>query len=168
MVNFTLYKNIIRPLLFFYESERAHRIVCNFIKFLSKLPFAKKVLQRYYHIKDKRLQRHLWGVTFPNPVGLAAGFDKNAEMANDLAMFGFGFIEIGTITPYSQEGNPKPRLFRLPKDKALINRMGFNNKGTADIKKRLRRDKRETVIGINIGKNKNTPNQTATLAYKLL
>lgn len=105
-------------------------------------------------------------MTFPNPVGLAAGFDKNAEMTNELAVFGFGFIEVGTITPYSQEGNPQPRLFRLPKDKALINRMGFNNKGAADIKKSLRKNKAETIIGVNIGKNKNTPNQTATSDYK--
>lgn len=118
-----------------------------------------------YSVQNPKLERKLFGITFPNPVGLAAGFDKNASMYNDLAYCGFGFIEIGTITPLSQPGNDKPRLFRLKKDKAIINRMGFNNGGVELAVENLKRRKTNVIIGGNIGKNKITANEDATSDY---
>jgi dihydroorotate dehydrogenase len=118
-----------------------------------------------YRVNDDRLKRELFGLTFDNPVGLAAGFDKNASMYNDLAYCGFGFIEIGTVTPLGQPGNPKPRLFRLKKDSALINRMGFNNDGVENAVQNLKNRKTNLIIGGNIGKNKVTPNEQATDDY---
>lgn len=121
-------------------------------------------LRRRYTLEDSRLERDLFGITFKNPVGLAAGFDKDAKLHNELANFGFGFIEIGTITPKPQKGNPKKRLFRLIKDEAIINRMGFNNEGVYAAAERLKKP-RDVVIGGNIGKNKTTPNQDAVKDY---
>ncbi|GIV37908.1 MAG: dihydroorotate dehydrogenase (quinone) [Cyclobacteriaceae bacterium] len=114
-----------------------------------------------YEVKDRRISATLLGLTFPNRVGLAAGFDKDARYVDALACLGFGFIEIGTVTPKPQPGNEKPRLFRLPKDKALINRMGFNNKGVLAAVEQLKRRKSNVIVGANIGKNKNTPNEKA-------
>ena len=121
--------------------------------------------KKLFCIDDKRLETEVFGIKFPNPVGLAAGFDKNASMFNDLASCGFGFIEIGTVTPKSQPGNDKPRLFRLKKDQAIINRMGFNNDGLTDVISNLKNRKTNVIIGGNIGKNKTTPNENAVDDY---
>ena len=120
-----------------------------------------------FKIQDTRLEREVFGLKFENPVGLAAGFDKDAKLFDELGAFGFGFVEIGTVTPLPQEGNPKPRLFRLKQDKALINRMGFNNSGIEAVTSRLRRKKTKLIIGGNIGKNKLTPNEDAVSDYEI-
>ena len=118
-----------------------------------------------FTLKDSRLEREVFGIKFPNPVGLAAGFDKDAKLIDELSCFGFGFIEIGTLTPKAQPGNPKPRLFRLTEDSAIINRMGFNNEGVEEAISRLKKRKSNTIIGGNIGKNKFTTNENATEDY---
>src|SRR5210317_787685 len=123
-----MYKFLIRPLLFLLDPEKVHHLSFTLIKLTSKIGFAA-VFRSLYQVNDKRLERELFGIKFKNPVGLAAGFDKDARLYNELSNFGFGFIEIGTVTPKPQSGNPKKRLFRLPQDAALINRMGFNNEG---------------------------------------
>ena len=120
-----------------------------------------------FKVKDARLEREVFGLKFDNPVGLAAGFDKDAKLFDELASFGFGFIEIGTVTPLPQDGNPKPRLFRLKDDSGLINRMGFNNQGIEAVVARLRRKKSDIIIGGNIGKNKVTPNEEAANDYAI-
>ena len=157
-----MYKLLIKPFLFSFDPERAHYLVINTLRFLFAIPGVKSVTKVLYGA-PKGLEREVFGITFPNPVGLAAGFDKDAKMIDILDAFGFGFIEIGTLTPKPQDGNPKPRLFRLPKDQALINRMGFNNEGVLEAVKRLRKRKSRVLIGGNIGKNKITNNN---LAYK--
>lgn len=129
--------------------------------------FLRGIVKALFVKKDPALERTLWGITFPNPVGLAAGFDKDAKYTDELACLGFGFIEIGTLTPRSQPGNPKPRLFRLPADKALINRMGFNNDGSAAAAERLKTRREKVIIGGNIGKNKDTPNEQAGDDYEM-
>lgn len=129
-------------------------------------PVARKWLRSTFSVKTPSLERTLWGITFPNPVGLAAGFDKDARFTDALACLGFGFIEIGTLTPRPQPGNPAPRLFRLPADQALINRMGFNNHGVTEAVERLRKRKEPVIIGGNIGKNKDTPNEQAGDDYE--
>ena len=124
-----MYKSLLRPLFFSFDPEKIHHFTFSFIKFTSKIPGFKSLFRSLYVIEDERLERNLFGLTFKNPVGLAAGFDKNAVLYNELANFGFGFIEIGTVTPKGQVGNPKKRLFRLKDDQGIINRMGFNNEG---------------------------------------
>jgi dihydroorotate dehydrogenase len=132
-----------------------------------KNPITRRALRAAFGVKeDKRLERTLWGITFPNPVGLGAGFDKDARWVNELATLGFGFVEIGTVTPRPQSGNDKPRMFRLPEDEALINRMGFNNGGSGPAAGRLRYKKERIIIGGNIGKNKDTPNEQAADDYE--
>jgi dihydroorotate dehydrogenase len=121
-----MYKALLRPILFAFDPEKIHHFTFSLVKFTSKIPGIQALYRSLYVIDDKRLERNLFGITFKNPVGLAAGFDKNAVLYNELANFGFGFIEIGTVTPKGQEGNPKKRLFRLQEDKGIINRMGFN------------------------------------------
>jgi len=162
-----LYKSIIRPLLFQLSAEKAHHFAFGSLKFLVQIPFFKTALKNFYQIDDKKqlLSQHLFGIDFPNPVGLAAGFDKNAVLLNEWEAFGFGFIEIGTVTPLPQEGNPKPRLFRLIQDKSIINRMGFNNEGMEKVLERLKKRKTKIIVGGNIGKNKITPNEKATDDY---
>lgn len=162
-----MYKFLIRPVLFRMPPERAHHFTFNALKSLLKLPGAKGVARKIFTVNDKRLERKLFGLTFKNPVGLAAGLDKDAKMIDELACLGFGFIEIGTITPKAQPGNPPPRMFRLPEDNALINRMGFNNEGLAGAVKRLRKRKTKIIIGGNIGKNKLTDNKDAIRDYEL-
>jgi dihydroorotate dehydrogenase len=135
-------------------------------KIIGSLPGALSVIRKLYIVKNKKLERKVFGLTFPNPVGLAAGLDKDAILIDELAAFGFGFIEIGTLTPDPQAGNPKPRMFRLPEDEGLINRMGFNNKGVKDAVARLKKRKSNIIIGGNIGKNKITPNEEAYLDYE--
>ncbi len=129
------------------------------------IPGMKALWKKMYVVNDPKLKRKLFGLTFDNPVGLAAGFDKNASMYNDLAYCGFGFIEIGTVTPVGQDGNPKPRLFRLKQDQGIINRMGFNNAGVDAAVEQLKNRTTKLIIGGNIGKNKNTPNEEATSDY---
>ena len=157
-----VYKSVVKPLLFKLDAERAHHFVFDNLKRASQLPGTKALLRGLYDYHHPSLERTVFGLKFTNPVGLAAGFDKNAVLTDELATMGFGFIEIGTVTPRPQPGNPQPRLFRLPQDEALINRMGFNNDGAATVAARLRlRHNRQLVIGGNIGKNKDTPNERA-------
>lgn len=157
-----MYKLIIRKILFLLPAETAHTLV----SVILKIPFASRILGKCYQFESTSLQREVFGLRFRNPVGLAAGFDKNARLFKNLAHFGFGFIEIGSVTPQPQRGNPKPRLFRLPADQALINRMGFNNVGAAAIARRLKRRRKNIIVGANIGKNKETPNQEAFHDYE--
>lgn len=133
--------------------------------FLMKIPGVKWITESLYKVEDKRLERELFGLKFPNPVGLAAGFDKQASFYKEFSSLGFGFIEVGTITPKPQDGNPKPRMFRLPQDQGLINRMGFNNGGLEMARKNLQGRDRNFIIGGNIGKNKVTLNENATDDY---
>ncbi|MDG2396613.1 MAG: quinone-dependent dihydroorotate dehydrogenase [Flavobacteriaceae bacterium] len=160
-----MYRKIFRPILFLFDPEMVHVFSTLFFKFIFKIPGLKFIIKKSYCIENPLLERKLWGLTFKNPVGLAAGFDKDAKLFNQLSYFGFGFIEIGTITPKAQSGNPKKRLFRLTKDFGIINRMGFNNEGVKSIVERLKR-KKNILIGGNIGKNKNTLIQNAYRDYK--
>ncbi|HEX7414421.1 MAG TPA: quinone-dependent dihydroorotate dehydrogenase, partial [Bacteroidia bacterium] len=163
-----MYKLFIKPFLFLFNPERAHYITFSFIKFYFSLPFVKQLVSAAFAVKSTKLVRHVAGLRFPNAVGLAAGLDKNALLVDELACLGFGSIEIGTVTPKPQPGNDKPRLFRLPKDEALINRMGFNNDGACAAALRLaQRKNKDIIIGGNIGKNKITPNENATQDYVL-
>ncbi len=148
-----------------FEPETAHRFIFGFLKFTSNIPFAPVLLRAFFVPKNTSRPIEVFGLKFSNPVGLAAGFDKNAEQVNMLSHFGFSHIEIGAVTPLPQEGNPKPRLFRLPKDKALINRMGFNNKGLENAIKNLKNRPKHIIVGANIGKNTFTPNQKANEDY---
>ncbi|MDP5231837.1 MAG: quinone-dependent dihydroorotate dehydrogenase [Cellulophaga sp.] len=160
-----MYKSLLRPIFFLFDPEKVHHFSFFMIHFFGKIGFSK-LFRSLYVLEDKRLERTLFGITFNNPVGLAAGFDKNAQLFNELSDFGFGFIEIGTLTPKPQDGNPKKRLFRLEEDKAIINRMGFNNLGVLAAVEELKK-KHRVIIGGNIGKNKVTPNDKATLDYVL-
>ncbi|QXP79519.1 MULTISPECIES: quinone-dependent dihydroorotate dehydrogenase [Winogradskyella] len=160
-----MYKTIIRPILFCFDPEKVHYFTFSLIRTLSKIPGVKGLFRSMYVVEDKKLERHLFGLTFKNPVGLAAGFDKNAVLYNDLANFGFGFIEIGTVTPKAQEGNPKQRLFRLKDDKGIINRMGFNNEGLQAAIVQLKKNKGQLIIGGNIGKNTQTLPEDYTKDY---
>ncbi|WP_181305630.1 quinone-dependent dihydroorotate dehydrogenase [Rufibacter sp. XAAS-G3-1] len=160
-----MYKNLIRPLLFQLDPEKVHHLTTAALKNAYQLPLAKSLSRGMFQVTDKRLERKVFGLTFPNPVGLAAGFDKDARMIDEFAELGFGFIEIGTLTPKPQAGNPKPRLFRLPQDGAIINRMGFNNEGVEKAVERLRSRKSSVIVGGNIGKNKVTPNEQALQDY---
>jgi len=130
------------------------------------IPGLKSIVRAFYSVEDKRLERTVFGIKFPNPVGLAAGLDKDAKLFDELGILGFGFIEIGTLTPKPQPGNDKPRMFRLPVDSGLINRMGFNNQGAVAAVERLKRRKTKVIVGGNIGKNKVTPNEEATSDYE--
>ena len=159
-----MYKLLIRPILFWFDPEDVHHFSFSFIRFISKIPFVPGILKFIYEVKDNRLEREVFGLKFKNPVGLAAGFDKDAKCYQELSNFGFGFIEIGTLTPKPQVGNPKKRLFRLKQDSAIINRMGFNNGGIDAAVLRLKKNK-GVLIGGNIGKNKVTPNEDAVSDY---
>jgi dihydroorotate dehydrogenase len=161
-----MYKLFIRPLFFLFDPEKIHHAVFNMIRLIHMIPGVSSINQFLFKVENPKLERELFGLRFPNPVGLAAGFDKDALLFEELGNFGFGFVEIGTITPLAQDGNPKPRMFRLPMDTALINRMGFNNKGMHAAKIRLEKRKSNLIIGGNIGKNKNTPNEQATSDYE--
>lgn len=160
-----MYKLLIRPIFFLIDPEKIHHFVFNSIKNLFKIPGIKSLVKSFHSIENKSLEKELFGLTFKNPVGLAAGFDKDAKLYNELAAFGFGFIEIGTLTPLPQDGNPKKRMFRLPADSGLINRMGFNNGGVKDAVERLKKNNSGIIIGGNIGKNKVTPNENAVDDY---
>ena len=159
-----MYKLIIRPILFWFDPEKVHYFSFDAIKFLSIIPGLSWLIKKMYIVDDERLAVNLFGLNFRNRVGLAAGFDKDAKLYKELADFGFGFIEIGTVTPQPQAGNDKPRLFRLKADEAIINRMGFNNGGVAEAVDRLKKP-RKVIVGGNIGKNKNTPQELAANDY---
>ncbi|MCZ2443302.1 MAG: quinone-dependent dihydroorotate dehydrogenase [Flavobacteriales bacterium] len=160
-----MYK-LIRFFLFLFSAETAHRLVFSLLGIYEKLPFLQTLLHRRYSRTLPVDGVRLWGLDFPNRVGLAAGLDKDAKCVNVLGSLGFGFVEVGTLTPQPQPGNPRPRLFRLPMDNALINRMGFNNEGGEAAAKRLmRRKNRQVIVGVNIGKNKETSNTEAVNDY---
>ena len=161
-----MYKLLLRPILFCFDPEKVHYFTFSLVKFISKIPFVTSIIKAIYVVEDKRLEREVFGLKFKNPVGLAAGFDKDAKLFNELSDFGFGFIEIGTLTPKPQEKKKKKRLFRLKSDSAIINRMGFNNGGVEAAILRLKKNK-GVLIGGNIGKNKITPNEDATKDYEI-
>lgn len=161
-----MYKQLIRPILFCFDPEKVHYFTFSLIRFLSKIPGVSLIFKAIYEVNDPRLEREVFGLKFKNPIGLAAGFDKDAKLYKELSNFGFGFIEIGTVTPKAQEGNPKIRLFRLKEDAAIINRMGFNNGGVQEAVERLKSNT-NVLIGGNIGKNKLTPNELATSDYEI-
>ncbi|MFA5444631.1 MAG: quinone-dependent dihydroorotate dehydrogenase [Bacteroidales bacterium] len=154
---------LLKPLLFLFPPETAHKLVFKTLAVLKYIPFAGKMMRMCFSYRSPALERQVLGLNFPNPVGLAAGLDKNAEVINQMADLGFGFVEIGSVTVAPQEGNPKPRSFRLVKDKALINRMGINNLGVKKIVKNIQKTHPRVIIGGNISKSTSTPND---LAYK--
>ena len=159
-----MYKKLVQPFLFLFDPEKVHYFSFSMIKLFSSIPGLPYIIRFLFKIKHPKLEREVFGIKFPNPVGLAAGFDKNAVLYKELSNFGFGFIEIGTLTPRGQTGNPKKRLFRLKDDQAIINRMGFNNDGVDHVVRRLKKNT-NVVIGGNIGKNKDTPNERAVDDY---
>ncbi|MGD1981662.1 MAG: quinone-dependent dihydroorotate dehydrogenase [Flavobacteriales bacterium] len=159
-----MYKGLIRPLLFLMNAEQAHHFTFKTLKVLFQIPGVKAITSLFFGSLKGR-EKQVMGLHFKNPVGLAAGFDKDAKLYNELSAFGFGFIEVGTLTPKPQDGNPKPRLFRIVEDEAVINRMGFNNGGLNAAALRLAKKKTDIIIGGNIGKNKVTPNDVATSDY---
>jgi dihydroorotate dehydrogenase len=160
-----MYKHIIRPILFSIDAEKVHHLVFTLLKIIGRIPGGRTILRSLFQFRNPALSRNLLGLTFQNPVGLAAGFDKDAKLVDELACLGFGFIEIGTVTPKPQSGNEKPRLFRLPLDQALINRMGFNNGGVLASVERLKKRNSSVIVGGNIGKNKATANEQALDDY---
>ena len=162
-----MYKQLIRPFLFKFDPEKIHYFTFSFLRKAFKVPRMAGFLKSKYAVEDKRLEREVFGLKFKNPVGLAAGFDKDAKLYKELSGLGFGFVEIGTLTPKPQSGNPKKRLFRLKEDQAIINRMGFNNEGVVAAVERLKKNNGEVLIGGNIGKNKVTPNEHAVEDYKI-
>ncbi len=166
LVSLAAMYGLIKKFLFTMSPEKAHYWAMNRLKTVYATGIGRGLLKSQFTFKHPSLERELWGIRFPNPVGLAAGFDKDAKFTDQLACLGFGFVEIGTVTPRPQTGNPAPRLFRLPADAALINRMGFNNDGAAAARMRLLQRKESLIIGGNIGKNKDTPNEQAWDDYE--
>lgn len=160
-----MYK-LIRNILFTIAPEKVHYMAMGWLKRAYSIAPARWLVRQLYTVKHPSLEKELWGIRFPNPVGLAAGFDKDARWVDELSCLGFGFVEIGTVTPRPQPGNDQPRLFRLPQDEALINRMGFNNQGSEVAAERLKHKKEHIIIGGNIGKNKVTPNENALDDYE--
>lgn len=160
-----MYKSLVRPLLFNLPPETIHHMVVSGLKASFSIPGISSLANSLSGVSDARLSKEVFGLRFKNPVGIAAGFDKQAVMYNQLANLGFGFVEVGTVTPLGQPGNPKPRLFRLPKDQALVNRMGFNNIGVDAAVENLKKRKTDIIIGGNIGKNTATPNEKAIDDY---
>lgn len=158
--------SLLKPVLFLSDPEEIHHKVFKWTKIAMGLPLASSVSKNVFTVNHPKLEKEVFGIKFPNPVGLAAGFDKDAKLFNELACLGFGFIEIGTLTPKPQPGNDKPRLFRLTEDEAIINRMGFNNQGVEVAVQRLKNKNQNIIIGGNIGKNKVTPNEEAVNDYE--
>jgi dihydroorotate dehydrogenase len=156
-----------RPFLFLFDPEAIHTLVFGVLNVLHRIPGFARLFNSFFQVRDRRLEKKLFGLTFKNPVGLAAGFDKDAKLIDALSCLGFGFIEIGTLTPKPQPGNEKPRLFRLKKDQALINRMGFNNEGVTAAAARLKKRNAAVIVGGNIGKNKTTPIESAHEDYEI-
>ncbi|MBI1301078.1 MAG: quinone-dependent dihydroorotate dehydrogenase [Alphaproteobacteria bacterium] len=160
-----MYKSLLKPLLFRQHPEKVHDLTFSWVRRLAKLPLFGEAVRFSFGYKNPNLVREVFGLRFDNPIGLAAGFDKDAKLIDEMAGLGFGFIEIGTLTPKPQGGNPQPRLFRLPEDQGIINRMGFNNGGVLAAVERLKKRKSDVIIGGNIGKNKDTPNERAVDDY---
>jgi len=163
---------LLKPILFKFDPEKVHHFVTRNLKRFNRFPGGAALSRSVWAVNDAKLGRTVFGLKFKNPVGLAAGFDKNGEVIAEMANLGFGFVELGTVTPLPQPGNPKPRMFRLPADAALINRMGFNNLGVDVLASRIAAyrnspaaTKNPVIIGGNIGKNKNTPNEDAVSDY---
>ena len=163
-----MYKSLLKPIFFRFNAENAHHLTLRLFKIALSIPIVNQLFRNAYQFKHPKLKRNCFGLEFPNPVGLAAGFDKDGQHFHAMAHLGFGFIELGTVTPKPQIGNPQPRLFRLPPDNALINRMGFNNEGVDALVERLKKGKpQHVIIGGNIGKNKTTPNEEAINDYAI-
>lgn len=164
----SVYRHFLKPYMFRREAEEAHHQTMAWMRRALKIPGARSWFRKQYQLNDPALRRTVMGLDFPNPVGMAAGFDKDGKYIDLLPYLGFGFVEIGTVTPLPQVGNPKPRLFRLEKDEALINRMGFNNDGVEAMVRRLeKRERNDFIVGGNIGKNKDTPNEEAHKDYSI-
>ena len=155
-----MYRKLIKPLLFSLTIERAHRVALLLLRGIGLIPGELWLLRKCYAVKHPALEREVFGIRFPNPVGLAAGFDRNGEALRPLSALGFGFVEIGTVTPRPQAGNPRPRVFRLPKDRAIVNRIGIANRGLDATVRHLRRGHEGILVGCNIGKNTDTPPKT--------
>jgi len=160
-----MYRSLVRPILFLAGPEKIHHLVFTALRIAGKFPGFHSLLRYFFKVEDPSLERTLFGITFSNPIGLAAGFDKDARLIDGMASLGFGFIEIGTLTPKAQDGNDQPRLFRLSADEALVNRMGFNNKGVHAAVERLKKRKSKVIVGGNIGKNKSTRIENAQDDY---
>ncbi|MDE6858193.1 MAG: quinone-dependent dihydroorotate dehydrogenase, partial [Alistipes sp.] len=160
-----MYNSIIRPLLFAMNIEHAHRLVVAVLRAIGRIPGGRWLLHRAYAEEHPSLEREVFGLRFKNPVGLAAGFDRNGDIYRELSAMGFGFVEIGTVTPRAQNGNPKPRIFRLPGDRAIVNRIGLSNRGLDRAIYNLRRPHEGVIVGCNIGKNTITPHDNAATDY---
>ena len=161
-----MYKLLIRPLLFLCNPESCHKFIVKLLKFNRHIPGGRALTRLIFKTKTPSLQKEVFGINFPNPVGMAGGFDKNGEIYNELSDLGFGFVEIGSLTPSPQDGNPKPRVFRSPKDKAIINRMGINNKGIRNAVAQIRQHKPDVIIAGNISKNSSSMNEVASKDYE--
>lgn len=161
-----MYKHILKPILFCFNPERAHNILFSLLSFLRHVPFARSIIRAIYKKDVPTQTKEVFGIRFPNPVGLAGGLDKNGEFYNDMANFGFGFVEIGSLTPKPQDGNPKPRCWRVPGDKAIINRFGINNKGVKNAVEHLKKERPEVIVAANISKNTSSINEEAAKDYE--
>lgn len=161
-----MYKHILKPILFCFNPERAHNILFSLLSFLRHVPFARSIIRAIYKKDSPAHAKEVFGIRFPNPVGLAGGLDKNGEFYNDMANFGFGFVEIGSLTPKPQDGNPKPRCWRVPGDKAIINRFGINNKGVKNAVEHLKKERPEVIVAANISKNTSSINEEAAKDYE--
>ena len=161
-----MYKHLIKPILFRFNPETAHNLTFYLLSFLRHVPFARSIMRAMYKKESPTLEKEVFGLNFPNPVGLAGGLDKNGEFYNDMANFGFGFVEIGSLTPKPQDGNPKPRCFRVPQDRAIINRFGINNKGVRNAVEHLKKDRPEVIVAANISKNTTSINEDAAKDYE--
>ena len=161
-----MYKHFLKPILFRFNPETAHNMIFSTLSFLRHVPFARSIVRALYHRDSPSLEREVFGITFPNPVGLAGGLDKNGEFYNDMANFGFGFVEIGSLTPLPQDGNAKPRCWRVTGDRAIINRFGINNKGVRNAVEHLKKVRPEVVVAANISKNSNSINEEASKDYE--
>ena len=161
-----MYKHLLRPILFRFNPETAHNMIMSTLTFLRHVPFANSIMRSMYKKSSPSLEREVFGLNFPNPVGLAGGLDKNGEHYNDMANFGFGFVEIGSLTPKPQDGNPKPRCFRVPADKAIINRFGINNKGVRNAVEHLKKERPDVIVAANISKNTTSINEDAAKDYE--
>lgn len=161
-----MYKHFLKPILFRFNPETAHNMIMSSLSFLRHVPFARSFIRSVYKKNSPSLSKEVFGLNFPNPVGLAGGLDKNGEHYNDMANFGFGFVEIGSLTPKPQDGNPKPRCFRIPADKAIINRFGINNKGVRNAVEHLKKERPEIIVAANISKNTTSINEDAAKDYE--
>lgn len=161
-----MYKHFLKPILFRFNPETAHNLLFSGLSFLRHVPFARAIIRAVYKRESPATAREVFGIKFPNPVGLAGGLDKNGEFYNDMANFGFGFVEIGSLTPQPQDGNPKPRCFRVPQDKAIINRFGINNKGVRNAVEHLKKERPEVIVAANISKNTTSINEDAAKDYE--